>query len=156
MARGRSVIRVRGAHKVYLQADALEVPPRARPRDPAGELVAAHGPSGGKSTFLRGRHARRPTHGPCCSTRGVFAVAGRARDFRTRRSASSSRATTCSELTALENAMMPALVRRSRAPRRVAAEEMLALVGLEDPDRPQPGELSGGASSGGARAAACA
>jgi lipoprotein-releasing system ATP-binding protein len=49
------------------------------------------------------------------------------------------------DLTALENAMMPALVRRlQRAEARRRAEEVLAMVGLADRMGHKPGELSGG------------
>ena len=49
------------------------------------------------------------------------------------------------ELTAVENAMMPALIRRApRGVARRAALEMLALVGLEERVEHRPGELSGG------------
>jgi lipoprotein-releasing system ATP-binding protein len=49
------------------------------------------------------------------------------------------------EFTALENAMMPALIgRASRAEARRVAEEMLRRVGLEGRMRHRPGELSGG------------
>ena len=49
------------------------------------------------------------------------------------------------ELSAVENAMMPALIRRApRAAARRAALEMLALVGLEERVEHRPGELSGG------------
>jgi lipoprotein-releasing system ATP-binding protein len=49
------------------------------------------------------------------------------------------------EFTALENAMMPGLVRRlPRAEARRRAEEMLSLVGLAARAEHKPGELSGG------------
>jgi lipoprotein-releasing system ATP-binding protein len=49
------------------------------------------------------------------------------------------------EFTALENAMMPALIRRvARSEARKRATEMLGLVGLGDRLDHRPGELSGG------------
>jgi len=47
--------------------------------------------------------------------------------------------------TALENVMLPCLIRRqSRSEARAAAEQMLEAVGLSDRLRHRPGELSGG------------
>jgi lipoprotein-releasing system ATP-binding protein len=49
------------------------------------------------------------------------------------------------EFTALENVMMPALIRRiSRADAKKTAENILAEIGLSDRMKHKPGELSGG------------
>ena len=48
------------------------------------------------------------------------------------------------EFTALENAMMPALIARQGDAMRGAAIDLLSAVGLEDRMDHRPGELSGG------------
>ena len=116
----------------------------------AGELVALTGPSGaGKSTFLQVVGALdAPTAGTIrFEGEDVFARDDAGLDaFRAE----------CvgfvfqshhllPEFTALENAMMPGLVRRlPRAEARRRADEMLALVGLAARADHKPGELSGG------------
>jgi lipoprotein-releasing system ATP-binding protein len=116
----------------------------------AGEMVALTGPSGsGKSTFLNVIGALDvPTHGQVLfEGDDVFA--------RDDASLASFRNETVGfifqshhllpEFSAVENAMMPALIRRMpRGEARRAAEEMLELVGLGDRLEHKPGELSGG------------
>lgn len=144
-------VRVEGLTKVYLHGGhRLEVLRGLDVEIAAGELVALTGPSGaGKSTFLHvlgtldaPTHGRVRFDGEDVFARGEDALA----DFRN--------ATVgfvfqshhlLPEFTALDNAMMPALVRRlPRAEARRHAEEMLALVGLADRMDHKPGELSGG------------
>lgn len=50
------------------------------------------------------------------------------------------------EFTALENVMLPALIRSSRTQSKEKAHEILKLVGLKDRSGHRPGELSGGES----------
>ena len=60
------------------------------------------------------------------------------------------------EFTAVENAMMPALIRRvPRAEARRRAADMLALVGLAERIEHRPGELSGASSSAALARALC-
>jgi lipoprotein-releasing system ATP-binding protein len=116
----------------------------------AGELVAIVGASGvGKSTLLHVLGALdRPTAG-----RVLF----RSQDLFARTDAELTRFrrdevgfvfqlyNLLSEFTALENAMLPALVqRRAMAEARVAALDALREVGLSERTGHRPGELSGG------------
>src|SRR5262245_47615409 len=116
----------------------------------AGELVAVVGASGvGKSTLLHALGALdRPTAG-----RVFF----RGQDLFARADAGLTRFrrhevgfvfqlyNLLSEFTALENAMLPALVqRRAMAEARVAALDALREVGLSERTGHRPGELSGG------------
>jgi len=116
----------------------------------AGEMVALTGPSGaGKSTFL---HLVGALDAP---TAGRILFEGR--DLASLEEDDLARFRNESvgfvfqshhllpEFTALENAMMPGLVRRlSRGEARRRAEESLARVGLSDRLEHRPGELSGG------------
>ncbi len=116
----------------------------------AGEMVALTGPSGaGKSTFL---HLVGALDVP---TSGRILFEGR--DLATLDEGDTARFRNASvgfvfqshhllpEFTALENAMMPGLVRRlPRAEARRRAEESLERVGLSGRVGHRPGELSGG------------
>jgi lipoprotein-releasing system ATP-binding protein len=116
----------------------------------AGEMVALTGPSGaGKSTFL---HLVGALDAP---TAGRILFEGR--DLASLEEDDLARFRNESvgfvfqshhllpEFTAVENAMMPGLVRRlSRGVARRRAEESLARVGLSDRLEHRPGELSGG------------
>jgi lipoprotein-releasing system ATP-binding protein len=116
----------------------------------SGEMVALTGPSGsGKSTFLNVIGALDlPTSGQVLfEGEDVFArdQAGLAA-FRNQTVGFIFQSHhLLPEFTALENAMMPALIRRlPRAEARRSAHEMLARVGLEGRLDHKPGELSGG------------
>jgi lipoprotein-releasing system ATP-binding protein len=145
------LLRVEGLRKTYLMGDRrLEVLKGLDLEIAEGEMVALTGPSGaGKSTLL---HILGTLDAPSAGRvlfRGddVFARdEGRLAEFRS---------TTVGfvfqshhllpEFTALENAMMPALIRRvSRGEARKRAEEVLGLVGLGERLEHRPGELSGG------------
>lgn len=116
----------------------------------AGEMVALTGPSGaGKSTFL---HLVGALDAP---TAGRILFEGR--DLASLEEDDLARFRNESvgfvfqshhllpEFTAVENAMMPGLVRRlSRGEARRRAEESLSRVGLSDRLEHRPGELSGG------------
>jgi lipoprotein-releasing system ATP-binding protein len=116
----------------------------------AGELVALTGPSGaGKSTFL---HLLGTLDVP---TGGRILVDGEDVFARGEEGLALLRNETIGfvfqshhllpEFSALENAMMPALIRRTaRADARRRAAEMLSLVGLGERMEHRPGELSGG------------
>ncbi len=115
-----------------------------------GEMVGLTGPSGsGKSTFLNVIGALdHPTAGQVLfEGENVFA--------RGESGLAAFRNETVGfifqshhllpEFTALENAMMPGLIRRlARSEARQAAQEMLARVGLTERMDHKPGELSGG------------
>jgi lipoprotein-releasing system ATP-binding protein len=152
-----TLLSVRGLVKTYFMADKAGGAPRhvevLRGVDvdvAAGEIVALTGPSGsGKSTFLNVIGALdAPTAGRVAfEGEDLFAHdAAALADFRN--------ATVgfifqshhlLPEFTALENAMMPGLIRRApRADARRAAAEMLTLVGLAERMDHKPGELSGG------------
>jgi lipoprotein-releasing system ATP-binding protein len=144
-------IRVEGLTKAYLHGGRrLEVLRGLDLEIAAGELVALTGPSGaGKSTFLHvvgtldaPTQGRVLFDGEDVFGRGEEALA----DFRNEAVGFVFQSHhLLPEFTALENAMMPALVRRlARAEARRHAEEMLALVGLAERMDHKPGELSGG------------
>jgi lipoprotein-releasing system ATP-binding protein len=115
-----------------------------------GELVALTGPSGaGKSTFL---HLLGTLDVP---TGGTVLFEGEDVFSRGEEGLAAFRNETIGfvfqshhllpEFTALENAMMPALIRRvPRAEARRQAAEMLVGVGLGERMEHRPGELSGG------------
>jgi lipoprotein-releasing system ATP-binding protein len=115
-----------------------------------GELVAVVGPSGvGKSTLLHLLGAlERPTAGEvlygdsALSTLSDAALA----EFRNRRVGFVFQFHhLLPEFTALENVMLPLLIRREPNTRaRGQAQSLLAQVGLKDRLRHRPGELSGG------------
>jgi lipoprotein-releasing system ATP-binding protein len=148
---GSAFIRVEALTKVYLHGGKrLEVLRGLDLEIAAGELVALTGPSGaGKSTFLHVLGTLdAPTHGRLLfDGEDVFAQGEEAlADFRNASVGFVFQSHhLLPEFTALENAMMPALVRRlPRGEARRHAEEMLALVGLADRMDHKPGELSGG------------
>jgi lipoprotein-releasing system ATP-binding protein len=144
-------VRIEGLAKTYLMGDRrLEVLRGLDLEIAGGELVALTGPSGaGKSTFL---HLLGTLDVP---TRGRILFDGEDVFERGEEGLASFRNETIGfvfqshhllpEFTALENTMMPALIRRvSRAEARRRAAEMLAQVGLGDRMEHRPGELSGG------------
>jgi lipoprotein-releasing system ATP-binding protein len=144
-------VRVEGLGKTYLMGERrLEVLRGLDLEIAAGELVALTGPSGaGKSTFL---HVLGTLDAP---SQGRVLYEGADVFARGEEELAAFRNQTVGfvfqshhllpEFTALENAMMPGLVRRlARAEARERAEEMLGLVGLSDRLGHKPGELSGG------------
>jgi lipoprotein-releasing system ATP-binding protein len=144
-------IRVEGLTKTYMHGGKpLDVLCGLDLEIAAGELVALTGPSGaGKSTFLHVVGTLdAPTHGRVLfDGQDVFAQGEEAlADFRNESVGFVFQSHhLLPEFTALDNAMMPALVRRlPRAEARRRAEEMLALVGLSERMDHRPGELSGG------------
>lgn len=154
---GAPLLSVRGLVKTYLMAEKTGGHPRAvevlRGIDldiAAGEMVALTGPSGsGKSTFLNVIGALDvPTRGHVLfEGEDVFARdAARLAAFRNETIGFIFQSHhLLPELTAVENAMMPALIRRvPRSEARQAAAEMLDLVGLGERLEHKPGELSGG------------
>jgi lipoprotein-releasing system ATP-binding protein len=144
-------VRIEGLTKTYLMGDRrLEVLRGLDLEIAAGELVALTGPSGaGKSTFL---HLLGTLDVP---TGGRILFDDEDPFERGEEGLAAFRNETVGfvfqshhllpEFTALENAMMPALIRRvPRAEARRRAAEMLALVGLAERTEHRPGELSGG------------
>jgi len=144
-------IRVEGLGKTYLMGERrLEVLHGLDLEIASGDLVALTGPSGaGKSTFL---HVLGTLDVP---TRGRVLFDGEDVFERGEEDLATFRNGTVGfvfqshhllpEFTALENAMMPALIRRvPRADARRRGEEVLAAVGLADRMAHRPGELSGG------------
>jgi lipoprotein-releasing system ATP-binding protein len=144
-------VRIDGLAKTYLMADRrLEVLRGIDLEIGEGELVALTGPSGaGKSTFL---HLLGTLDVP---TRGRVQFDGEDVFERGEEGLAAFRNGTVGfvfqshhllpEFTAVENAMMPALIRRVPRPEaRRRAAEMLARVGLGDRLEHRPGELSGG------------
>jgi lipoprotein-releasing system ATP-binding protein len=148
---GQPFVSVQGLEKTYLMGGRrLEVLRGIDLEIEAGELVALTGPSGaGKSTFL---HVLGTLDAPSAGRvlyDGVDVFARGEEDLATFRNATVGFVFQSHhllpEFTALENAMMPALVRRlPRAEARACAEEVLRLVGLEERLGHRPGELSGG------------
>jgi lipoprotein-releasing system ATP-binding protein len=147
----RAFVRIEGLGKTYLMADRrLEVLRGIDLEIAKGDLVALTGPSGaGKSTFL---HLLGTLDVP---TRGRVLYDGEDVFERGDEDLAAFRNGTVGfvfqshhllpEFTALENAMMPALIRRvPRAEARRRAAEMLERVGLGDRLAHRPGELSGG------------
>ena len=144
-------VRIEGLAKTYLMGDRrLEVLRGLDLEIAEGELVAMTGPSGaGKSTFL---HLLGTLDVP---TRGRILFGGEDPFERGEEGLASFRNATVGfvfqshhllpEFTALENTMMPALVRRvARGEARRLAAGMLGQVGLGDRLDHKPGELSGG------------
>jgi lipoprotein-releasing system ATP-binding protein len=144
-------VRIEGLGKTYLMGDRrLEVLSGLDLEIERGELVALTGPSGaGKSTFL---HLLGTLDVP---TRGRVLFDGEDVFERGEEDLAAFRNETVGfvfqshhllpDLTALENAMMPALIRRvPRAAARRRGAEVLALVGLAERAEHKPGELSGG------------
>ena len=144
-------VRVESLAKTYLMGERrLEVLRGLDLEIQAGELVALTGPSGaGKSTFL---HLLGTLDVP---TGGRILFDDEDPFERGEEGLAAFRNETVGfvfqshhllpEFTALENASMPALIRRlPRAEARRRGEEMLSLVGLDDRVDHKPGELSGG------------
>jgi lipoprotein-releasing system ATP-binding protein len=148
---GAPFVSVQGLSKTYLLGGRrLDVLQGLSLEIAAGELVALTGPSGaGKSTFL---HVLGTLDAPSAGRvlfdgEDVFAKGEEAlATFRNRTVGFVFQSHhLLPEFTALENAMMPALIRRvARAEAVARAEEMLAMVGLSDRMGHRPGELSGG------------
>ena len=148
---GPALLAIEGLSKAYLTGGRrLEVLQDVSLEIVAGEMVALTGPSGaGKSTFL---HLVGALDAP---TAGRVLFEGR--DLASLDEDELARFRNESvgfvfqshhllpEFTALENAMMPGLVRRlSRGEARRRAEESLSRVGLSERLGHRPGELSGG------------
>jgi lipoprotein-releasing system ATP-binding protein len=147
----RPFVRIEGLAKTYLMGEKRLEVLRGIDLDIAeGELVALTGPSGaGKSTFL---HLLGTLDVP---TRGRVLFDGEDVFERGEEGLASFRNQTVGfvfqshhllpEFSALENAMMPALIRRvPRSEARRRASEMLGHVGLSERMDHKPGELSGG------------
>jgi lipoprotein-releasing system ATP-binding protein len=147
----RPFIHIEGLAKTYLMGEKrLEVLRGIELDIAEGELVALTGPSGaGKSTFL---HLLGTLDVP---TRGQILFDGEDVFGRGEEGLASFRNQTVGfvfqshhllpEFSALENAMMPALIRRvPRGEARRRAAEVLAHVGLSERMDHRPGELSGG------------
>jgi lipoprotein-releasing system ATP-binding protein len=151
MATATPLVTIQGLGKTFLMGDRrLEVLRGIDLEIARGDLVALTGPSGaGKSTFL---HLLGTLDVP---TRGRILFDGEDVFDRGEEALAEFRNETIGfvfqshhllpEFTALENVMMPALIRRvSRATARRRGAEMLALVGLQERMEHRPGELSGG------------
>jgi lipoprotein-releasing system ATP-binding protein len=144
-------VKVEGLGKTYLMGDRpIEVLRGIDLELQAGELVALTGPSGaGKSTFL---HVVGTLDAPSAGRvlfDGVDVFAGGEEALAAFRNQAIGFVFQSHhllpEFTALENAMMPALIqRRPRAEAADRAAHMLELVGLQDRVTHRPGELSGG------------
>jgi lipoprotein-releasing system ATP-binding protein len=145
------LIQIEGLRKTYLLGDKrLEVLRGIDLRIDSGEILALTGPSGaGKSTFL---HLLGTLDVP---TAGRILFEGRDVFAQSEDELARFRNETVGfvfqshhllpEFTAVENAMMPGLIRRlPRAEARRRSEEMLRLVGLGERLEHRPGELSGG------------
>ncbi len=146
-----ALVRIEGLVKTYLVGDKrLEVLRGIDLEIGEGEMLALTGPSGaGKSTFL---HVLGTLDEP---TAGRVFFRGEDVFEKDEEELARFRNETVGfvfqshhllpEFTALENAMMPALVRRvPRAEARRRALEVLSLVGLAERVEHKPGELSGG------------
>ena len=145
------LLTIEGLSKSYLTGGRrLEVLRGVTLEIAAGEMVALTGPSGaGKSTFLHLVGALDvPTAGRVLFEGRDLASLGEAeRDHFRNESVGFVFQShhLLPEFTALENAMMPGLVRRlPRAESRRRAEEALTRVGLAERLAHRPGELSGG------------
>jgi lipoprotein-releasing system ATP-binding protein len=145
------LIRIEGVTKTYLVGERrLEVLRDVSFDIAPGELLALTGPSGaGKSTLL---HLLGTLDAPTTG-RVVFEgddlfswPEGDLAEFRNSTVGFVFQSHhLLPEFTALENTMMPALIRRmDRSQARRRAREMLALVGLSERMSHRPGELSGG------------
>ncbi len=147
----RPLVRIEGLRKTYLMGERrLEVLRGIDLEIGEGEMLALTGPSGaGKSTFL---HVLGTLDAP---TAGRVFFEGEDVFEKDEADLARFRNETVGfvfqshhllpEFTALENAMMPALVRRvPRGEARRRAQGMLSLVGLADRVEHKPGELSGG------------
>jgi len=144
-------VKVEGLFKTYLMGDRpIEVLRGIDLELQAGELVALTGPSGaGKSTFLHVVGTLDAPSGGRVLFDGVDVFAGGEEALAAFRNQAIGFVFQSHhllpEFTALENAMMPALIqRRPRAWAAGRAEEVLRLVGLGDRLTHRPGELSGG------------
>jgi lipoprotein-releasing system ATP-binding protein len=145
------LIRIENLQKTYLLGDRrLEVLRGIDLEITAGELVALTGPSGaGKSTFLHLLGTLDvPTRGRILFE-GVDVFEGGEEERALFRSDTIGFVFQSHhllpEFTALENAMMPALIRRAgRDEARRRGAEVLGLVGLSERMEHRPGELSGG------------
>ena len=146
-----AVISVDKVYKRYAQADTtVEVLQGVQMQVASREMVAIVGPSGaGKSTLLHLIGGLdRPTAGRiCCAGADLSQLSDkRLADFRSRRVGFVFQFHhLLPEFSALENAMMPALIqRRDKQEVEHQARQLLADVGLEDRLHHRPGALSGG------------
>lgn len=145
------LIHVQQVHKRYIRPNTtIEVLRGVELEIMAGEMVAIIGPSGaGKSTLLHLMGGLdRPTQGTieCCG-QALAHLSDRAlADFRNSRIGFVFQSHhLLPEFSALENAMMPALIqRRARQSVQQEAHQLLVSVGLGDRLHHRPGELSGG------------
>jgi lipoprotein-releasing system ATP-binding protein len=144
-------VRVEGLGKTYLMGEKrVEVLRDLSLEIAAGELVALTGPSGsGKSTFLNVLGTLDAPSAGRILFDGVELFSQGEEALATFRNQSIGFVFQSHhllpEFTALDNAAMPALIRRlPRAAALARAEEMLTLVGLADRMLHRPGELSGG------------
>ena len=144
-------IRVQDVWKSFPRdGERVEVLKGASLRIAPGELVAVVGPSGvGKSTLLHLLGAlERPTSGDILYSQTALSTLSDAAlaEFRNRQVGFVFQFHhLLPEFTALENVMLPLLIRREgRAAARARAQSLLAQVGLKDRLRHRPGELSGG------------
>jgi lipoprotein-releasing system ATP-binding protein len=145
------LLAIEGLSKAYLTGGRrLQVLADVTLEIQAGEMVALTGPSGaGKSTFLHLVGALDvPTAGRILFEGRDLAQLPEGELARFRNESVGfvfQSHHLLPEFTALENAMMPGLVRRlARSEARRRAEESLARVGLADRMGHRPGELSGG------------
>ncbi len=144
-------IRVRDVWKSFPRdGERVEVLKGVSLRIAPGELVAVVGPSGvGKSTLLHLLGAlERPTSGEVLYGDTALSTLSDATlaEFRNRQVGFVFQFHhLLPEFTALENVMLPLLIRREPMPRaRARAQTLLAQVGLKERLRHRPGELSGG------------